>query len=203
MNAATHADLALARRVVAGDEAAFRTLFDAHFARLFRFALARLDGDAAAAEDVVQQTLCRGLEHLDRYRGEASLYTWLCQICRNAIVDYWRARGRETSTFVLLEDRPEIRAIVETLEASPDDQPEVAMWRSDLRRLVQATVDGLPQRYGDVLEWKYVDGLSVTEIAAKLAVSTKAAESLLGRARTAFREAIVTLAAAPDVLRQL
>jgi RNA polymerase sigma-70 factor (ECF subfamily) len=53
---------------------------------------------------------------------------------------------------------------------------------------VQATVDTLPDRYSDVLEWKYVDGLSVDEIAAQLNIGVKAAESLLTRAREAFRE---------------
>jgi RNA polymerase sigma-70 factor (ECF subfamily) len=199
----THIDLALARRVVAGDEAAFRTLFDAYFARLFRFALVRVGGDAAAAEDIVQQTFCRALEHLDGYRGEAALYTWLCQICRNAVVDHWRTHGRETARIVPLEDLPEIRAIVESLEAPSVGGPEAEAWRQDLRRLVQVTVDALPDHYGDVLEWKYVDGLSVAEIAARLAVSIKAAESLLGRARVAFRDTIVAIAKTPDLLQPL
>jgi RNA polymerase sigma-70 factor (ECF subfamily) len=203
MSGTTHPDFALARRVLAGDETAFRTLFDGSYARLYRFALTRVGGDAAVAEDVVQQTFCRAIEHLDRYRGEAALYTWFCQICRNTVVDYWRARGRDAATFVSLEDRPEIRAIIESLEAPAAEQPETELWRHDMRRLVQATVDALPDRYGDVLEWKYIDGLSVAEIAERLTVSVKAAESLLGRARTAFRDAIVAMAATPDALRPL
>ena len=89
-------------------------LGDERVARLFRFALVRLGGDAAAAEDIVQQTFCRAIEHLDGYRGEAALYTWFCQICRNAVVDHWRARGRDAAVLVPLEDQPEIRAIVES-----------------------------------------------------------------------------------------
>jgi RNA polymerase sigma-70 factor, ECF subfamily len=54
---------------------------------------------------------------------------------------------------------------------------------------VQAILDRLPARYGDALEWKYVEGLSVMEIAERLGVGAKAAESLLTRARTAFRDA--------------
>lgn len=203
MSDVTHLDLALARRVLAGDEAAFRALFEGQFARLYRFALARVGGDAALAEDIVQQTFCRAIEHLDAYRGEAALYTWFCQIRRNIIVDHWRARGREAATVVPLEDRPEVRAIIETLEAPAILGPETEVWRRDLRRLVQATVDALPERYGDVLEWKYVEGLSVADIATRLAVSVKAAESLLGRARTAFRDGIVAMAETADVLRPL
>ena len=70
-------------------------------------------------------------------------------------------------------------------------------------RLIQATLDNLPAHYGDVLEWKYVDGMSVKEIAAQLSVGPKAAESMLTRARTAFREAIATITGSADVLPRL
>jgi DNA-directed RNA polymerase specialized sigma24 family protein len=66
---------------------------------------------------------------------------------------------------------------------------------------VQATLDTLPERYGQALEWKYVDGLAVAEIAARLGTGEKAAESLLSRAREAFRAAIGELAG-PTVLLQ-
>jgi RNA polymerase sigma-70 factor (ECF subfamily) len=59
---------------------------------------------------------------------------------------------------------------------------------------VRSTLDHLPGRYGDVLEWKYLQDLSVNEIAERLGVGYKAAESLLTRARAAFRDgfALVT-----------
>ena len=117
------------------------------------------------------------------------------------LIDYWRARNRDVTSVMLLEDHPELRAVLESLEAPALEQPDAILWQQDLRRLVQTTVDTLPEHYGEVLEWKYVDGLSVAEIAERLAVGVKAAESLLWRARAAFREAIVVLAAAPDILR--
>jgi RNA polymerase sigma-70 factor (ECF subfamily) len=70
-----HVDRALARRILGGDEDAFRELFDRFFPRLYRFALARLPGDPEAARDAVQQTFCQAIERLDTYRGEAALYT--------------------------------------------------------------------------------------------------------------------------------
>jgi DNA-directed RNA polymerase specialized sigma24 family protein len=66
--------------------------------------------------------------------------------------------------------------------------------------LVQATVDALPERYSEVLEWKYVDDQSVKHIAARLGVSDKAAESLLNSARDAIREAITEMVGTPDGL---
>jgi len=185
-----HADRALARRILAGDEGAFREVFDRFFPRLYRFALARLPRDPETARDVVQQTFCQAIERLDTYRGEAALYTWFCQICRNAIADHWRRHGRGTERVVLLEDRPDARAILESLAAPDSDEPESGVLREQVHRVVAATLDALPGHYADALEWKYVDGLSVREIAGRLSLGEKAAESLLGRARESFRAAM-------------
>lgn len=201
MSDTIHVDRALARRILGGDEAAFRGLFDSFFPRLYRFALARLDGDHEAARDVVQQTFCKAIERLDSYRGEAALYTWFCQVCRNTLIDHQRAMKRESRTVVLLEDQPNVRAILESFVAPAADQPDLHAWQHDVRRLVQATVDTLPDHYSEILELKYVDGLSVQDIAEQLNVGTKAAESLLMRARNAFREAILAVAETPDALQ--
>jgi RNA polymerase sigma-70 factor (ECF subfamily) len=195
-----HPDLATVRRILRGDQREFRTLFDAYFPRLYRFALVRLSGDAEAAGDIVQQTFCKAMERLDTYRGEAALYTWFCQICRNALVDYCRARQREWRTVRPLEDEAQLRAILEMIAAPASSRPETAAWQSDVRRLVQACVDSLPTQYGDVLEWKYVDGLSVNDIAQRLVVGPKAVESTLTRAREAFRDAMLAMVDLPEVL---
>lgn len=195
-----HVDRAVARRILGGDEAAFRELFDRFFPRLYRFALARLNGDADTARDIVQQTFCNAIERLDGYRGEAALYTWFCQICRNVLADHFRKRGRGVARVVLLEDQPNARAILEALAAPASDEPESEVWRLQVHRLVEATLDALPGNYGDVLEWKYLDGHSVAEIAQRLGVGPKAAESSLQRAREAFRVAIADLASASDEL---
>ena len=59
--------------------------------------------------------------------------------------------------------------------------------------LVRTVLDYLPGRYGDVLEWKYMHGLSVKEISDRLDVTPKAAESILNRARLAFKDGVATL----------
>ena len=61
-------------------------------------------------------------------------------------------------------------------------------------------MDALPDHYAEILERKYIDGLSVKEIADRMQIGAKAAESLLTRARKAFREAIVELVDSPDAL---
>lgn len=198
MTEVVHVDRALARRILGGDEAAFQDLFDRFFPRLYRFALARIGNDPDTARDIVQQTFCNAIERLDSYRGEAALYTWFCQICRNVVADHFRRKGRSAGRITLIEDEPNARAILESLSAPAGDEPETGVWREQLHRIVEATLDSLPGRYGEVLEWKYIDGLSVNEIAARLDLGTKAAESQLTRARGAFRDAILELHGATD-----
>jgi DNA-directed RNA polymerase specialized sigma24 family protein len=74
-----------------------------------------------------------------------------------------------------------------------------------VRRLVQGVLDRLPSEYGNALEWKYIDGLSVDEIGTRLGITRIAAQSLLARARPAFREALEAVfgAEARDILGAL
>jgi RNA polymerase sigma-70 factor (ECF subfamily) len=103
-----------------------------------------------------------------------------------------RARMGARTAVSLIEDAPDIRDRVAALAASAE-RPDDALERRELTRLVQVALDTLPGRYGDVLEWKYIDGASVAEIAARLGSSDKAVESMLSRARRAFREVYAAL----------
>jgi len=189
-------DLELTRRVLAGDEQAFREFFDGCFPVLYRFALARLRQDPDVAEEIVQATLCKAIPKLATYRGEASLLTWLCTFCRHEISAYFSRPGSRSKAVELTEDNPEVASALESLMTSAND-PESALQRRELTRLVHVTLDHLPGRYADALEWKYVEGLSVHDIAARLALSHKAAESLLTRAREAFRDGFSALTRSP------
>ena len=73
-------DQTLAARALRGDERAFNELFETYFPRLFRFALRRV-ADEDIAEELVQSTLIKAMRSLASWRGEASLFTWLCTIC--------------------------------------------------------------------------------------------------------------------------
>ena len=108
------------RRILAGDQGAFRTLFDEFFPRLYRYALAHLARDQDEARDVVQQTFCRAIEKLDSFRGEAALYTWFCQICHHEIADRYRARG-SLRRAVHLEDSPQLEAVLNALSSGDLD----------------------------------------------------------------------------------
>lgn len=188
----SNADLLLVHRLLAGDDRAFEELFEGHFAALCRFALVRLGGDGTLAEEIAQVTLCRAIDRLASYRGEASLHTWLCTVCRRVIINYLVARGRRPSELELAEDDPHVRAALGTL-AREAGGPEEALHRQEVARRVHATLGALPPHYGEALSWKYLGELSVVEIGERLELTPKATESLLTRARQAFREAFLSL----------
>jgi len=175
-----------------GDEDAFDRFFAGHFPGLYRFALTRLDHDEDAAEEAAQAAICKAIGKLATYRGEAALFTWLCTFCRHEIsAHYRRNRGLERGALPP-EDTPEARAALESVVAMFED-PGRVFDRAEIRRLVHVALDRLPPHYGSALEWKYIEGRSVREIADRLELSPKAAESLLTRARVAFRDAFGAL----------
>lgn len=186
-------DKRTAKRILAGDERAFEAFFDDHFARLYRFAIARLDDDPEAAREIVQSALTKALRKMESYRAEAAMFTWLCAICRNEISDWRRRHGRYREHVILIEDLPEVSGAIDSLQAPAGDSPERQYQRLEAVRLIQVALDRLPAHYGNVLEWKYVQGDSVREIASRLQIGTEATQSLLARAKRAFADVYGTL----------
>jgi len=188
-------DFDLVQRMLAGDEAAFERFFDASYPLLYRFALVRLGFDRDAAGDVAQAAICKAIGKLRTFRGEAALLTWLCTFCRHELYAFHR-RNPGRFEVELVEDDPEIRAALESLRAATSQDLEAWLDRDKAASIVQRVLDHLPQHYADALEWKYIDEIPVQEIGVRLGLGPKAAESLLTRARRAFREAFQTMAPA-------
>jgi len=134
-------------------------------------------------------TLTKAMRRLSEFRGDSALFTWICQICRHEVVDHIRARRRSRHV-VLIDDQPELRQAIDSIEA-PEEYDLVENYgRAETGRLVRVVLDRLPSSYGDALEWKYIEGESVEVIGERLGIGTTAAQSLLARARIAFREAL-------------
>lgn len=181
-------DKRLVKQLLANDEQAFDRFFSDNFARLYRFALTRLPDDPDGTREVVQIALTKAIAKLHTYRGESALFTWLCAITRNEMSDWLAKQSRYRQHIVLTEDFPEIQAAVDSFQAPQSDNPERNYQRAELVRLIQVALDRLPPKYGNVLEWKYIEGYSVREIAVKLELGDEATQSLLARAKRAFSD---------------
>ena len=181
-------DRQLAAAVANGEQAAFDEFFNSFFPRLYRFCHRRLNDDDALSKDVVQSALIIAIRKIRTYRAEAPLFTWLCQICRSEISAHYR-RADNSSRIVPLDDRPELRSILESLQVD-EDTPDLRVQREQLVQLIQTTLDYLPARYGDLIEWKYIEELSVEDIAKRLGTTFATAQSALARARKAFQAAV-------------
>lgn len=175
----------LVDRMRAGDESAFETFAGQYIPGLYRFAGRRLDHDRELTRDIVQTTVCHVIENLDSYRGEAPLFTWLCACCRNEIAMHFRRLGRRPQE-VELEDTAAGtgRMIGFPVPATAEER----LLRVEEAELVHVALDRLPSSYAQAVQWRYLEGLAVPEIARRLASTYKATESLLSRARKAFRE---------------
>ena len=176
----------LINRMRRGDQRAFDQFFETYAARLGAFAARRSALDAASIEDVVQMTMINAMRSLDSFRGGSTLFTWLCQICRNLLVDARRKAARQPQTQSLEqmgEEKPLAKVVQLTDFRDPLDECAADADRSVVRR----AINKLPAHYARILELRYGDELTVPEIGRVLQISESAAESQLVRARQAFR----------------
>jgi RNA polymerase sigma-70 factor (ECF subfamily) len=163
---------------------------------LYAFCLYRVGRNRHVCEEVVQETLVDALRKLRQYdpdRSHNDIFPWLMGLARNAIQ---RAMAKERAS-VSLEalwsrmDR-ELLQIYARLDSAP--YGEELLQREETRDMVNITMSQLPAHYRQALEAKYVQGRSVQEIATDASTSEKAIESLLTRAREAFRVTFTALA---------
>jgi RNA polymerase sigma-70 factor (ECF subfamily) len=176
-------DLAFARQVAGGDPSALTTLYARYADSLFAFIYHRLDAPRSEAEEIWQETWLAALRSISSYRGRSLLFTWLCSLAQHKIADFYRKRGRQLQVF---SDAP-LEIIGAMVESGP--LPEEILARRDVRSHVAQTLMALPDDYRTALVARYADECSVDEIARLLGKSYKATESLLARAKTAFRAA--------------
>jgi RNA polymerase sigma-70 factor, ECF subfamily len=132
--------------------------------------------DEAEAEDVVQEALIRLWPRLSGWRhGEARVETWLYQVTTNLCLDRLRKSGR----FVGEEAAPE--------NEDPSASAETSIMATQARSIVDAAIDGLPERQRAALVLTHFEGLGAPDVGLVLDCSVEAVESLLSRARRALR----------------
>ncbi len=157
-----------------GDAAAWRALYDGAFERVAGYVRWRYGGLADLADDVVQDAWMTAARKLAAFEPKDCRFAaWVCGIAANVLRHHLRSRTRYRRRVGSLGDA---------------DPPAAEVDREKAER-VAAALASLPERSERVLRAKYLDRMSVDDIAAAWGESPKAVESLLSRARQAFREA--------------
>lgn len=181
------ADRALVARMRAGEQRAFDEFFKDSAPRLAAFIARRTALDPATLEDIVQSALIKAVRHLASYRSEAALFTWLTEICRNELADEHR-KAQRRPTHLSLDEPEAAHRWEDMLRAPPSQEPASQLQAATERAEIMKVLDSLPANYALVLEAKYGDGLSVEAIAQQLELTEIAVQSMLARAREAFRQ---------------
>ncbi len=180
----TTEDAELIDRLRHGDPAAMEYLYDTYFDRIYSLVFNQLGRDQAAAEDVVQETFLAALRAQKKFRGDSSLYTWLCSIAYHKVADFHRRGFREH------------RHQQHSLDIDGNDPEGLGRIKSNMadmaecvenREFVEKAMSRLPGNYRQVLILKYVEEMSVSEISGIMRRSPKSVEGLLTRARRALR----------------
>jgi len=160
-----------ARPVQAGEdpEGAFALLVGEHQRLVYAVAL-RLTGDAAAAEDITQETFIAAWRHLGDFRGESSLKTWLLRIAANKARSWWR--WKKVRSWISLDSRQdgEGPALQDLLPDDPKARPEEAALAGELERRVQGAINALPPRQREVAVLR-AQGLGIADTAAALGMA--------------------------------
>jgi RNA polymerase sigma-70 factor (ECF subfamily) len=176
----------LVRRALARDEAAVRAILKANNQRLFRIARGILRNDAEA-EDVVQETYVRALTHLEGFRGDSSLSTWLSRIAMNEAMG--RLRGRKTSSEWNPEQQYRNEAeIIQFPASTTSDDPERSMAQREIQLVVERAIDELPQPFRLVFVTRVIEEMTVEETAKLLGLKPETVKTRLHRARSMLRE---------------
>ncbi|MBI2617630.1 RNA polymerase sigma factor [Candidatus Gottesmanbacteria bacterium] len=163
--------------ILSGDEPSLRKFYHIYQPRLFSFIRAKV-GNEHDAEEILQDVFLATLEALRDFSFRSSLYTFICSIAVHKIIDYYRKKKIKQ---VVFSKFVEIEPILSTLLGPESTLDEVL-----LREKIRKTFGKLAPNQSKILRLKYIYGYSVEEIAKKLAISFKSAESLLFRARRAF-----------------
>jgi RNA polymerase sigma-70 factor (ECF subfamily) len=178
-------DAELVRRALSRDEAAVRTITQANNRRLYRLARGILRNDTEA-EDVVQDTYVRAFTHLEQFRGDSSLSTWLSRIAMNEALGRLRRQRPGVEWSELEKSAPQAQIIPFPVASS--DDPEKSMAQREIRDVVEHAIDELPEPFRLVFITRVIEGMNVEETAEILGLKPETVKTRLHRARNLLRD---------------
>jgi RNA polymerase sigma-70 factor (ECF subfamily) len=168
-----------------GNVEAFEGLVRRHTQLIYRALLAIL-GDAADAQDVMQDTLLSAFKSIRTFQGRSKFSTWLVSIARNAALR--RLRGREHPESLDQKDNEQDREFRPRQIAAWQENPEQSYSRTEIRQLVEKAILQLPANYRAVVILRDVEQLSADDVARQLDLSVPAVKTRLLRGRLMLRE---------------
>jgi RNA polymerase sigma-70 factor, ECF subfamily len=187
-------DAELVTRARRGDSLAFELVMRRHNRRLFRIARGLVWNDAEA-EDVLQESYVQAYARLGDLADGQALAAWLARIVANEALGRRRSAARVVSleehrTRDRTGDDGESDTTVTNEPVCDQPDPERLAASGELRRLLEATVDALPDEFRAVFVLREVEGLSTLETAACLAIRPETAKTRLHRARRLLQESL-------------
>ncbi len=183
---AAPSDTELVRRALARDANAFRAIMKTHNQRLYRLARGIVRNDSEA-EDIVQEGYVRAFSHLESFRGDSTLSTWLSRIVINEALGRLRKKRRALEQSISGDPALEAKIIQFPLNASNDD-PERTMAQRQILQFVERATDNLPDVYRTVFVARVIEGLSIDETAELLGIKPETVKTRLHRARNLVRK---------------
>ena len=180
-------DDSLVRDVRRGSPTAFGAMMRRYNRRLYRTARAILKDDSLA-EDALQEAYLAAFRHMDEFRGDAALSTWLTRIVVNQALQALRRTRRDRVVVPFEESDAQHEAL--NVADSPDTGPENMLLRAQTRRLIERNIDALPEGYRTVFVLREVEDLTVEETAAALDIPPATVRTRLFRAKARLRESL-------------
>lgn len=158
--------------------------------QLYAFALARVAGDAATAEDLVQETLLAALKSADNFRGDASRETWLTAILRNKILDHYRraARNREYSAGAGGQEESISELVAQSHRGSWSRDAAGRLESQEFRQVFDQCLAEINTLNAQAFMLIVMDGLSTQEACSLLDITPTNLSVRLCRARLELRE---------------
>lgn len=161
----------------------FKEMYEENFQYIYSFVYSRLAGRVDSVEDIVQNVFMSAMNSIDRFKGKSSYRTWLCEIARYKVMDYYR---KEVS-FEAIEYMDEINNVDSSLSL------EDIVINEETKAIVIKILNKLPSIYKFVLILKYIDNYSVKEIADIFQRTPKAIDGILQRGKIQFKNEFLKL----------
>lgn len=168
----------LVELAISGNSKAVVKFYRLYSPKIFSYLIKKLPR-REDAEDLTNDVFLEAIDSLSLLRKEKSMLSWLYRIAHNKMVDFYRKRKIKS---VLLSSLPFLEIV-----AAEINQPEFQYEKNKIRDDIEAVLHSLPEKYRKILKLHYEEKIPIKQIAIILDLSSKAAESLLFRARQRFK----------------